>query len=343
MHSRFANGCETNLRLAAWFVLCREARIQGIDMVFRFLRRWISAAVGATALALATAAPAQVVVGVDGDTASATISLTDSGGTTYEADVTIVFDTPQNLTPQALNLTAEIVNVAETNVRLKGDGGANCVLLLLPICPTVDPAFPVMITVEPIDFPWLFRGGFENSAETFPGFGDLSFLNTYHMDVHTHDLAYTNNSPYRLYKAPVGGNFHDVTNDVLAGSVRVRGRGGAFSQFVVATDPRLPLVVAVQKIGDLNLRILAAALSDGLRLDLLGLLAQVDTLLLVDLIGAIAALDDLIDLIDVNAGTEIANVWTAHRDVVNDAGEMSELAQTLRFTLVRALGGAANP
>ena len=46
---------------------------------------------GVLNLALATAASAQVVVTVDGDTAHATISLTDNNGVTYDADVTITF------------------------------------------------------------------------------------------------------------------------------------------------------------------------------------------------------------------------------------------------------------
>ena len=54
-------------------------------------------------------------------------------------------------------------------------------------------------------------------------------------------------------------------------------------------------------------------------------------------------LDDLIGIIDENAGTDIANVWTAQRDVANDAGEMDELALTLQFTMLRMLGGDANP
>jgi hypothetical protein len=296
---------------------------------------------GLLGLALAAAASAQVVVTVDGDTAYATISLTDGDGNTYDADVTIVFDTPQNLTPQALNLTAELIDPGVINPRLQSDGmgNSNCVLLNSS-CPTVDPAFPVMITVEPLDLPWLFASGFDGGES---GSGVFSFLNTYQFDVHTHDLTYVDGSPYRLYKAPVDGDFHDVTNDVLPGSVRVRGRGGAFSQFVVASDPRPALTVSLQKIVELNTRILTAALSDGLRLDLLALLAKVDTLILVDVTGALAALDDLIGLIDANAGTNIANLWTAHRDVVNDAGEMDELAETLRFSMTRILGGSANP
>jgi hypothetical protein len=315
----------------------------------RFTRWTCLIVAGVLLMALAAAASAQVVVTVNGDTANATISLTDNNGTTYDADVTIVFENPHGLTPPALNLTAELIDPATINRRLVNDGlgNSNCYLLILPICPTIDPAFPMMITVEPIDFPWIFRSGFETSAAAFPGLDDLSFINTYQMDVHTHDLTYTNGSPYRVFKAPVGGNFHDVTNDVMPGSVRVRGRGGAFSQFVVANDPRSSFllgapVASTEKIVELNLRILAAIISDGLRLQLLDLLGQVDALLLVDLTGALAALDSLIDLINLDAGSEIPNVWSADHANPNDAGEMLELAETLRFSMIRQQG-AANP
>ena len=240
-------------------------------------RQWSwSALAGILCLALATAASAQVVVTVNGDTAYATISLTDGNGVTYDADVTIVFDTPENLTPQGLNLTAELVDPNDIQGRLPPPP------LCLPIvgCTLgveVDPAFPVMVTVEPIAFPWLFTNSFEAGQARS---GDLSFLNTYQIDVHTHDLTYQTNSTYRLFKAPIGASFHDVTDDVMPGSVRVRGRGGAFSQFIVVSDTRLAATVAAEKIVLLNLRILAAVLDDGLRMQLVSLLAQVDALLL---------------------------------------------------------------
>jgi hypothetical protein len=316
-------------------------------MTFSFLRGWATALVGATGLALATAAPAQVVVVVEGDTANATISVTADNGTTYDADVTIVFESPQNLTPAALNLTASVIDPDEIDPRLAVDqyGASNCYQPLLPLgtppqCPTVDPAFPVMITVEPIVIPWLFSSGFDGGDS---GGGVFSFINTYQLDVHTHDLAYVDGSPYRLFKGPVDGNFHDVTTDVMAGSMRARGRGGAFSQFVIATDPRPPLTASMQKIVELNIRILAAILSDGLQLDLINLLIKVNALLLIDITGALAVLDELIDLIELDAGTDIANVWSADHSVVNDAGEMSELARTLKFSMLRQQGGVAQP
>ena len=44
-----------------------------------------------------------------------------------------------------------------------------------------------------------------------------------------------------------------------------------------------------------------------------------------------------------DAGIDIANVWSADHSVVNDAGEIDELAQTLRFSMQRQQGAAANP
>lgn len=295
----------------------------------------------AVALACATAcawAQAAVVVTIDGNIAHADISLDNGVGTTYSAEVTITFDTAINLDANRLNLTAELVDPNATSLKSRLPG---CTLLVdPPNCMFMDPAFPMLITVEPPDGGWLFTAGFDNSEN---GTGDLSFLNTYEFEIHTHALSYTQNSPYRLFKAPVGGAFGDVTSDVLSGSVRTRGRGGAFSQFIIVSDTRMPLTVALGKIVALDTRILVASLSDLLRGDLLGLLSQVNTLILLDVGAAIETLDSLIAEINLHAGVDIANVWRAEHDVVNDAGEMLSLAQTLRFSLVRLQGSTTPP
>ena len=203
-----------------------------------------------------------------------------------------------------------------------------------------------MITVEPPDIPWLFSAG---STAARPSGGGLEFLNTYSFEIHTHDLVYQPNSTYRLFKAPIGQSFDDITDDVLSGSVRARGRHGAFSQFLIASDtadrvPPLPFLCApiLEKTVALELRIVGSILGDVLRLDLLNLLSKVVALLPLDPIGAVAVLDELIGEIDANAGTEIANVWRASHDVVNDAGEMKELADALRFSILSSQS-AANP
>jgi hypothetical protein len=302
--------------------------------------------VGAAGLALATAAPAQVVVTVDGNTAHADISLTSDTGETYEAEATIVFDTPINLSPESLHITAEIVDPAAINPRLPP---ADSQLL----CPggdvSIDAAFPVMITVEPPEIPWLFETGFDGGSAS----GGLEFQNVYSFELHTHDLFYEPHSRYRLFKAPIGENFIDITNAVEAGSVRARGRHGAFSQFVIAKDLRglhglLPIVNGVlcgvysEKTNALVGYVLGAILGDVLRLDLLRILAKIVALIPIDVLGALGAVEELIATIDENAGTEIPNVWRASHDVTNSAGEMKGIAEALHFDLEESLDSSAN-
>jgi hypothetical protein len=272
-------------------------------------------------LSAISTAQATVVVTVSGNTANAAISLGS-----YSAQVTIVFDSPINLTADNLNVTAQVVNPLDL-----------AVIARLPLGVSIDPAFPVMITVEPVNNLWMFLSGFESPETTA---GNLLFLNNYQFEVHTSNLTYVPAGPYRLFKAPLTGNFDDVTDGVFSGSVRARGRGGAFSQFLVVSDSRMPLLVATGKIVALNLRILAATLSDLLRGDLVGLLAQVNTALIaLDFATAILHLDALTAEIEAHAGIDIANIWRADRDLINDAGELESLTASLRFTLVRLQGG----
>jgi len=290
-------------------------------------RRWSGFALAALLFCGAVStARAQVAVTIDGDTAFATISLPDGNGGTYDADVTIVFDTPGNLSVESLNLTAEVVDPSNMGSRLPGGV-------------TVDPRFPVMITVEPPDYDWIFTTGSDGGNDN--GEGYLSFHNTYAFEIHTHDLTYTPGTTYRLFKAPVDGSFDDITNEVLSGSVRARGRHGAFSQFMIVSDTRLPLVVALAKLVALDLRIVGAILSDVLRLDLLQLISKIQVLILIDVQAAIAALDELIGDVEANSGTEISNLWTARHDTVNDAGEILADAYTLRYSMVLLQGPTA--
>jgi hypothetical protein len=287
-------------------------------------RAWLLLALLAFA---APAARAQVVVDIVGDTALATISLQDAAGTVYTAEVTIEFDDPHNLRVDSLGLGAQLVDPADPALAARLPSGVH-----------VDPAFPMMVTVAAPALGTLFL----SSAMTGPGTSrSLSFNDTYEFEFHTPDLVYTPNSPYRLLKAPVGGRFDDITDDVRSGSTRARGRGGAFSQFLIASDSRLQLTVALGKVIALDTRVLASILGDVLRADLLGLLAEVQTALLVPLVGcsnALAPLDRFIAEVQANAGNGIANLWRAQRDVANDAGEMESLAQTLRFSLLRCAG-----
>ncbi|HET6196949.1 MAG TPA: DUF6689 family protein [Acetobacteraceae bacterium] len=275
---------------------------------------------------------------MSGNQALAQISLPNGGGS-VDADVTITFDSPVNLSADELNLTAQLVDPTDPAL-------VSRLPFCLLACVTVDPAFPLLVTVEPLDVLWLFRSGFENDDSAA---GNLEFLNTYEFEIHTAAIDCTATgtgapcptTAYRLFKAPVGGAFTDYTSEIVKGSVRARGRGGAFSQFLIVRDTRLSLLVELEKYLALETRILAAVLNSTLQGDLLGLLAEVQVALLVNLdtVAAIANLDALIAEIQANAGITIANRWTSDHSLVNDAGEMEGLAQTLRYTLLRLQNG----
>src|SRR5262249_46730797 len=193
-------------------------------------------------------------VTTSGNTAIADIALS-SAGRTYTAQVTITFDAVQNLSPTELNLSAQLVDPLDPGLL------SRLPLCVVPAlgCATIDANFPMLITVEPLNL----------------GAGNLNFINTYAFEVHTANLNYVPYSQYRLFKAPVNAAFNDTTDAVQSGSVRARGRGGSFSQFIVVADTRASLTVEVQKNLNLQARILASTLTSSVHDDLLGLLGNV--------------------------------------------------------------------
>ncbi|MDR3388306.1 MAG: hypothetical protein P4L92_14750 [Rudaea sp.] len=277
----------------------------------------------ALGLMVASAATASVVVDITAtNTATATISITDANDIAYDAVVTIAFDNAVNLSADSLNLTATLID-------------PNNPPATLPAGVSVDPAFPMLISVEPPVV--LFLNGFEANQT---GNGGLAFYDTYQFEVHTADLSCSSmTSSYRLYKAPHGSTaFADITDGIYSGSVRARGRGGAFSQFLIVRDTRLPLLVATEKLANLTARLLASTVNGGLLPTLTALLTTVGVDLLTNIAGAIAALDQFIQNVTAAAGTDIANEWIAGGSLSNDAGELISLAETLRFTLTLLQG-----
>ncbi|MFC5489467.1 DUF6689 family protein [Dokdonella soli] len=267
------------------------------------LRRFLGIATLLLA-AIAPAAQADVTVSVSGNTALANISLPGGMG----ADVTLVFDSVQNLDASTLNISAQLVNVNDP-----------ALLSRLPSpAASIPAAFPVLITVEP------------------PAAGGLSFQNAYTLEVHTHNLGYAPGTPLRLFKAPLGGSFEDITSDVLAGSVRARGRGGAFSQFMIVADMRATNDVANAKFSALDYRLNNAVMPADLRSQLNSTLGLARTAYnSADYVAAIARIDDLLSQVQAAAGTSLANVWRAQRDLDNIAGGLLGQGSTLRFTLAR--------
>jgi hypothetical protein len=303
---------------------------------------WLFRALFSASLSMAGSAGATTIVTVIGNTAHADISLDDGLGHVYTADVTIVFDSPQNLTADTLGLTAQLVDPADTTLISRFPGPLPCGATGIPPCNVaVDPAFPMMITVEPPALPDLYRSGFED-AEPQPG--SLNFRNAYSIEVHTHALTWIPQGPYRLFKAPIGGNFRDYSAEILNGSVRARDRDGGFSQFMLLKDTRPSLVfgwpfLAASKLVDLQLRLSGSAIANPLMSDLnADLNAAGAALSSNDYPTAMWHLDAFTAAVNANAGSAIPNLWRAEHDLNNDAGELLGLAATLRFSLARLNG-----
>jgi phosphohistidine swiveling domain-containing protein len=289
----------------------------------------------AAALLVCAAMPAlaDVVVTInDANTATAVINLPTAAAPQYSAVVTIRFDAATNLSADSLGLTAEIVDPSTFTG--------------LPAGVALDPNFPVVISVEPQTA--IFRNGTEIN-ET--GDGNLSFLNSYELEFHSdeHLACSSTSSNFRLFKAPHGVDaFADITDALYQGSVRARGRGGAFSRFVIVHDKRnfaLPILPVLGLTVALTGKILAvvdailnAGITDGALITeltdfLLGPSGVVADLLLLNVTGAIADVNALLTDVTARAGTDIPNFWSAASPDTDGAGQIISAADTLNFTL----------
>lgn len=287
-------------------------------------------AVTATLLAASVPVFADVSVTInDANTATAVISLPTAAAPLYSATVTIRFDSATNLSSDSLGLTAEIVDPATFTG--------------LPLGVALDPNFPVLVSVEPQTA--IFRSGLETNQS---GDGNLSFTNSYELELHSdeHLSCSSMSSNFRLFKAPHDSDtFADITDDIYQGSVRARGRGGAFSRFVIVHDTRnfslgiitLPLAL-VGKILAVVDAINTAGITDGTLVTdlvnfLLGPSGVVADLLLLNVTGAIDDVNTLVADVLSHAGTDIPNFWSAASPTTDGAGQIISAADTLNFTL----------
>lgn len=250
---------------------------------------------------VALAQPVPVSVAVSGNTATASIGL--PGGTL--AELILSFDDASGLAASSLGISAELVNPGSTALLARLPDAS---LTSLPA------ALPLLITVEP------------------PSLGGLSFRRTVSAEIHTHLLAYTAGSPYRVFKAPLGGAFRDITREVAAGSVRARSSTGAFSQFLILADLRPSATVIAQKFAWLRGEV--AGLSSPHRALLEAHLDSAETAVAASQwADAIFELDAFSAYVSAQAGSGIPQQWRALRDQTNSAGELLSGAATLKFSI----------
>jgi hypothetical protein len=260
-----------------------------------------------TTLPLAASVLPPATIAISGNTAVATLALPQG----LDAELTLSFEAPANLSAASLGISAELVNPLD--------------LTLLARLPSpqlsIPTGFPVLITVEP------------------PSAGGLSFVNAVSVELHTHALPYSVASPLRLYKAPLGGRFYDITDGVNPGSVRTRGQTGGFSQFLILVDTTDAQAAASDKYAYLDARLTDPAVSAAARTALVALLASSRAAFSAgDFVLASARLDSFRDAVRSYAGAGVPNRWRAARDLDNIAGDLLGESASLEFTLGRLAG-----
>jgi hypothetical protein len=249
-------------------------------------------------------AVAQGIVGlvVDGNEVRAGISL--PGG--IAADLTIDFEQVSGLTPESIGLSASLVNVTDPNLLARLGSGS-----LLS-------AFPVLLRIEP------------------PADGGLSFHGVTSIGLHTHNLDFVPGSLFRIFAAPLGGQFEDITAYAGKGSYRCRGTKGSFSEFLILADLRPVRMVVAEKLDRVD-RILAensGAIPSSLLHDLTSLAAEIRSAWNAGQSQqAIAKTDAFLALVQSNSGTAIPDLWRSTHDTVNVAGLLRAAGETLRFSL----------
>ena len=244
---------------------------------------------------------ADVVVTAAGNHASADVTLDGAS----IAALNLAFEDAGDLSPAALGVSAELVGLNDPLLRLRLPG--------LGVQTPVS-ALPLLITVEP------------------PEAGALNLRDTVRIELHTHVLPYLPGSRLRLFKAPLGGAFADITDEIAPGSVRTRGTTGGFSQFLLLVDLRSTGSVITSKFT--AMRALTAMLPLATRAPLDALLADAELAVAqARYADAIASLDTLRAQVAAEAGGAIPNQWTTALRDGNIAGELIGGAASLRFSV----------
>jgi uncharacterized protein DUF6689 len=249
-------------------------------------------------------AQSALVPTISGNELTARIEL--AGG--VSADLTVTFENVVGLNPAALALTATLVNPSDLTLLSRLGSGVS-----------IPTGFPVVVKIEP-------------SASSA-----LSFEGVYNLSIHTNNLTLGANSPLRLYRAPQGANFQDMTGYLQAGSVRAGGSGPGFSEFVIAADTRAVDSVISGKFTTLQGQL--SANSSGIAPDVAADLQQrlnqaraaYDSGALSTAIDGIAGFGNEVKK---QSGAAIPNVWRANGGPANVAGILRSSADTLKYSLV---------
>jgi hypothetical protein len=250
---------------------------------------------------------------VEGNALSAKIRLPGGVG----ADLSVGFEQVVGLSAANLGLSARLLDAADLAL----------VAGRLPSALTSVPTgFPVLLTIEP------------------PESSGLSFSGLVSIELYTHALTYLPGCPFRLFAAPLGGAFSDITESNAGGSYRVRGHKGDFSEFLIVADARAVDAAITVKFAQAQneLAAHAAAIAPAVLATLVALLDEAeDAYAAGQTVQAIAKVEAFAATVKQHSGSGIPDVWRSARDLANAAGELRAAASTLRFSLLLKANGAS--
>ena len=222
------------------------------------------------------------------------------------ADLTITFEQVVGLNPNAISITATLVNPLDT-----------ALLARLPQGASIPTGFPVVVEVKPTDG------------------SSLSFSGVYKISLYTHNL--TLQSGLRMVRGPANGPLADMTGFLEVGSVRAGGTGPGYSQFMLILDARPLDPVIVSKFDALQATLTANAgamppsVAAGLQNQLTAARSLYES---GDVNGATTAVAAFSTSVKDQSGSAIPNVWQAgNPSLVNVAGLLRSGADTLKFSL----------
>jgi hypothetical protein len=223
------------------------------------------------------------------------------------ADLKITFEQVEGLSTESIGLSALLVNLTDLQ-------------LLSRLQESLIPgALPMLIRIQP------------------PAEGGLSFQGVVTVEIHTHLLPFTLNTPLRLFAASEGGRFQDITASVGMGSYRCKGRKGSFSEFLILVDLRPVNRVINQKLDNLD-QVLdenEASIAPEVFYDLTTLAAEIRSRYAAGQTQtAITKTEQFVALVATHGGTDIPDVWRSTHDVTNVAGLLRAAGDTLRFSLI---------
>lgn len=164
---------------------------------------------------------------------------------------------------------------------------------------------------------------------------NLTFAGVYELELSTSNLVFS--PDFRIFKAPVGGLFDDITDFSGVGSYRVRGTSGEFSDFLILLDTRNKNSVIQQKFDAVQdaLNTYAAQIDPGV---LSSLQAKLDSARQSYALGltveAAADMEAFGAEVKADGGANIPNLFRANDPAtVNVAGILRSRAATLVFSI----------